>query len=372
MRMRTAPRKFGAPMLFKSYYIENFLNIDSSMSGIMHKIFHHMRITSVLFGTVVGAGFVSGAELVRFFPSRNFFPYVLAASLFFFFGFTVLFACGRKYGGFAGTVCSVFARHAPVVQAIVLASCLLTAAGMLAGLDAVLWEGFGVPKSLPVFSLGALTAAFFLSGKGTSALGWVNLCLVPAIFLFILALAFRPLDLSYAFAPARGGIGGAWLILLYAGMNVFLAAPVIADLGPEGGAPSAAAASAAVGGCILLILVTVFTAGADAAGAEMPLLAAVGANGVFGKLFATVSACGIVTTLFSSYYPLHRRAQRAKRPDRARAGACAAAFALSRLGLKNLVAYVYPALGVCGVLFVGGCAFFLLKERRRSLRAADQ
>ena len=35
---------------------------------------------------------------------------------------------------------------------------------------------------------------------------------------------------------------------------------------------------------------------------------------------------------------------------------CAAVFVLSRLGLKNIVGYAYPALGLCGAFFLIMCA----------------
>lgn len=329
------------------------------MSSIVKNIWENIRLSAVLIGTVVGAGFVSGAELVRFFPTENFLPCAVLAALLIFLGFALLFACGRKYGGFEGTLAHVFKKFAPAVRWLVLAASLLTSAGMLAGLDSVMLEGFGVPKSLPVLSVGVLVAVYFLSEKGTAAIGWVNICLVPAILLFVGSLAFRPVDFGYAFYPARDPFAAMWLVFLYAGMNVFLFAPVVCDLGAKraGGAGAAAAASLVIGGSIVVILANIYAAGANAIGADMPLLSVMGVNTAMGKIFAAVSAFGIVTTLFSSYYPLHARARRCARPKLARVLVCAAAFVFSRFGLKNIVAFAYPVLGLCGLFFLCACAF---------------
>ena len=44
------------------------------MCNLLKRAGKGLRLTAILVGTVVGAGFVSGAELVRFFPSENFLP----------------------------------------------------------------------------------------------------------------------------------------------------------------------------------------------------------------------------------------------------------------------------------------------------------
>lgn len=342
------------------------------MLRILKKTGQTVRLTAVLIGTVVGAGFVSGAELVRFFPSRNFVPYVFFAVFLMFFGFSFLFFCGKKYGGYEGTLCAVFKKFAPAVRVVVLLSSLMTAAGMLAGLDSVMLEGFGVPKRLPVLSVCVLVCVYFLSSKGTTAIGWINLCLVPAILAFIGSLAFGDIELNYAFTPAGESFSSLCLIMSYAGMNVFLAAPIVCDLGAKNKncTGAAAAASVAIGAGIVIILANIFASGANAIGADMPLLAVMGADSLAGKVFAAVSAFGIVTTLFSSWYPLHERAMRSRRPTAVRVALCAAAFILSRFGLKNIVGAVYPVLGVAGIVFLCACALDAVKSGRGARKKA--
>ncbi len=328
------------------------------MGNVFREMGGFIKLTAILIGTIVGAGFVSGAELVRFFPSQNFLPCAVLAALLIFAGFYLLFYCGRKYGGFNGTLERVFGKFAPPVRAVILAASLVTCSGMLAGLDSVMLEGFGVPKVFPVLSLGVLIGVYFLSERGTVAIGWVNLCLVPAIVAFVVSLAFRRVDFDYAFTPAGEGIYSVLYVMLYAAMNVFLSAPVVCDLGArmKKTAGATAAASAVIGGSIVVILANIFAEGANAIGADMPLLAVMGAGTVMGKIFASVSAFGIITTLFSTYYPLHQRAKECKRPRTVRLIVCAAVFVLSRLGLKNIVGYAYPALGLCGAFFLIMCA----------------
>lgn len=317
-----------------------------------------------LVGTVVGAGFVSGAELVRFFPENGFAAYAYLAAILFFFGFALLFACGRRFGGFEGLMQAAFGRLAPAVRALVLACSLIICAGMLAGLDSVMYEGFSVPKYLPVLSVTVLVAVYFLCDKGIGAIGAVNACLVPAILLFVAWLACGDLNFGGAYSTEES-FRNMTDVFLYAGMNVFLAAPIACDLGARAkktGISACAAASAVVGISIAVILATIFAA--DGILAEVPLLRAIG-GGVAGKMYSAVSAFGIVTTLFSAYYPLHERARISSHPRTGRIGACVAAFGLSRMGLRAIVSNIYPLLGGAGLIFLAACLFAVFKAAYR-------
>lgn len=313
-----------------------------------------------LVGTVVGAGFVSGAELVRFFPENGFASYAYLAAILFFFGFALLFACGRRFGGFEGLMQAAFGRLAPAVRALVLVCSLIICAGMLAGLDSVMYEGFSVPKYLPVLSVTVLVAVYFLCDKGIGAIGVVNACLVPAILLFVAWLACGELNFGGEYSTEES-FRNMTDVFLYAGMNVFLAAPIACDLGMRAGKAGTCAcfgASAVIGVSIAVILATIFAAAGISA--DVPLLSAIG-GGVAGKLFSAVSAFGIVTTLFSAYYPLHERARISSHPRTGRIVACVAAFGLSRMGLRAIVSNIYPLLGGAGLIFLAACLFAVFK-----------
>ena len=113
-----------------------------------------MNTTLFIVGTVIGAGFISGAELVRFFPCEAFLiPTLLSAALLC--AMTVFFLyLGRVHGGYRGCVLALFGKGAPVVFVLVTCSCFVTAAGMLAGLDALL------PSLKPLLSILGLAGVF--------------------------------------------------------------------------------------------------------------------------------------------------------------------------------------------------------------------
>ena len=338
-----------------------------------------------LFGAVVGAGFMTGAELVRFFPLCAAFAHAAVAAGLFAACFLLLFDAGRKCGGFEGAL-RCCGRAAPVFRALLHFASFITCAAMLAGLDGAVRTGFGLRYALPVAALCALPAMFFVARRGMRGVAALSAALVPVM---AAVFAARAGDIPAGFAPSspQDAFTSLTGVCLYAAMNCFLAAPLACDAGREGaGRGGCIAAAALIGFCIAAALGAVARAGT--AGEEMPFLAAGG-----GGPAAVACICAVLTTLFSSFYPLARAAEqysaekegkgrhkkrkeehaagaeRGTKESRAlpvreraaavQAGLCAGAFLLSLCGLSGLVRAVYPLIGMAGA------AFFILLAARR-------
>lgn len=338
-----------------------------------------------LFGAVVGAGFMTGAELVRFFPLRAAFAHAAVAAGLFAACFLLLFDAGRKCGGFEGAL-RCCGRAAPVFRALLHFASFITCAAMLAGLDGAVRTGFGLHYALPVAALCALPAMFFVARRGMRGVAVLSAVLVPVMAAVFAARAgdipagFTPSSPQDAFASLTG-------VCLYAAMNCFLAAPLACDAGREGaGRGGCIAAAALIGFCIAAALGAVARAGT--AGEEIPFLAAGG-----GGPAAVACICAVLTTLFSSFYPLARAAEQysaekggkerhkkrkeehtagaergaeesralpvRERAAAVQAGLCAGAFLLSLCGFSGIVRAVYPLIGMAGA------AFFILLAARR-------
>lgn len=338
-----------------------------------------------LFGAVVGAGFMTGAELVRFFPLCAAFAHAAVAAGLFAACFLLLFDAGRKCGGFEGAL-RCCGRAAPVFRALLHFASFITCAAMLAGLDGAVRTGFGLRYALPVAALCALPAMFFVARRGMRGVAVLSAALVPVM---AVVFAARAGDIPAGFTPSspQSAFTSLTGVCLYAAMNCFLAAPLACDAGREGsGRGGCIAAAALIGFCIAAALGAVARAGT--AGEEMPFLAAGG-----GGLAAVACICAVLTTLFSSFYPLARAAEqysaekegkgrhkkrkeehaagaeRGTKESRAlpvreraaavQAGLCAGAFLLSLCGFSGIVRAVYPLIGMAGA------AFFLLLAARR-------
>ena len=254
-----------------------------------------------LFGAVVGAGFMTGAELVRFFPLRAAFAHAAVAAGLFAACFLLLFDAGRKCGGFEGAL-RCCGRAAPVFRALLHFASFITCAAMLAGLDGAVRTGFGLHYALPVAALCALPAMFFVASRGMRGVAALSAALVPVM---AVVFAARAGDIPAGFTPSspQSAFTSLTGVCLYAAMNCFLAAPLACDAGREGaGRGGCIAAAALIGFCIAAALGAVARAGT--AGEEMPFLAAGG-----GGPAAVACICAVLTTLFSSFYPLARAAE---------------------------------------------------------------
>lgn len=307
-----------------------------------------LRATFFIVGTSIGAGFISGAELVRFFHGERFiFPVVLSSALFSVLIFLYM-RWGKKYGGYRGAMRFLFKKAAPVIEGAVCLLSLIPAAGMLAGLDALL------PAYKPLLSLAGLAISVLCVGRGTKGISVFNLILVPLLLIFVWGFGWGNFSLRY---PAVGGriapyFGGT----VYAGMNSLLAAPVLMDAGKEAKSPvlSALFSACIVAGSAVCILGKIYGEGAGAISAEMPFLYVM-RN---AKLFYVAVALAILTSLVSSVYPLLTVFDPfGKKPlkNAAKGGVLLAAFLLSRVGLNGIVNYFYPILGGIGLCLSAVC-----------------
>lgn len=296
-----------------------------------------IRIVALTVGSFVGAGFISGAELVRFFPSNHFLP-ALFISFFLLFLFTYACFCfGKKYGAecekkLGGAV------YRPITFFLRVAS-LTSCSAMLAALDGA------IACALPLPSIAGLVLACILVGRGMRAVSVCNLLLVPIILGIIFSTAGE-WECAYPFVQTDGRafLSGS----VYAGLNAFLTLPVLTAAGKECKRPflTAFCSVAIVFACAVVILGRVYKEGASAIGAEMPYLYAMRSH----SLFQIASVFAILTSLISSVYPLLHAFSSLSKGKRiaARGGLLLAAFLLSRVGLGRIVFYLYPVFGVCG------------------------
>lgn len=297
-------------------------------------------------GTVIGAGFVSGRELLQFFGCFRI-STVYCTGLLFFFSFLLCVRLGKIYGGFEGALKGVFGRLSRFVKAVILFGSFVSCAGMLSGLNSLL------PHAKPFLSLAFLVFACFVSEKGVKGIGTVNMIVMPAVLLSVTALIFSSGALSPS-EPPKAGFGSLLSMYLYISMNTFLSMPVLCDLGAELKDKPAAlcclVSSLIVALAVGLILSAVCSDKSSFA-YDLPLSYVLG--GV--KLFPLIAGGGMLTTLLSSFYPLYTLAGR-------KLGIAGKwiLFALTEcayfISFKSIVATVYPVLGVFGMGMAAVCA----------------
>lgn len=319
---------------------------------------------SSIVGAVIGAGFVTGAEIVRFFSGTFLLP---ACALLFIvltvFFFSMLYL-GGLYGGLNRLNLRVSGGFSRLLNGLISVCSFVTLSGMCAGIDALFSSFSGVDERIPVLSAVFLVISAFICKRGIGGVQKFNSVLVPLMVGFI-AAACAGGDVTLRFT----GRQKIFSVIIYASMNCFLSAPVIVDSGRgKSLAVDLAAAIAAaftISACAYLIMNKISRgSGTDE---DLPLLSSFGGSRVFSAAFALVTAAGILTTLVSSHYALLKVTAKSPVKHALNAIIAVLTLAFSRLGFYEIVSYAYPVIGVIGLLYVG----FLTVYSSRSLFFAD-
>jgi uncharacterized membrane protein YkvI len=217
-------------------------------------------------GTIIGAGFASGQELLIFFASYGplgLLGITLAGLLFMYLGKTILDIAFRiKAVGYHQIFVAVCGPRIGPIYSLIAASFLLTSlAIMLAGAGAIGSEYFDLPPHQGVLLLAL--ALFVTTLLGSSALIAVNCVLTPllialTLFVGLLSLLYHgihPTLLTLAPTVAIQPVP-TWVLssLLYVAYNTILASTILAPLGAKTPSPVIRKTGGILGGIILSIV----------------------------------------------------------------------------------------------------------------------
>jgi len=331
-------------------------------------------------GTVVGAGFASGQEVLQFFSAFGGWGLLgtaLATGLFIFFGLAIM-ELGHKVQA---------KSHLPVIQAaggrwagttmdliitFFLFGALVT---MAAGSGAIFTEQFRLPALAGGLLLLGLTLVTVLLGisRVIDSISLVAPVLLASVLgLSLITILAQPQGLAANLAwidPAKTAVP-YWPLaaLLYTSYNLILSVAVLAPLGALSGAVAlrrgAVWGGLGLGAGVLAIAAAILTVAPQVAGLEVPMIAVAGLTSPYIRSFySVVLFAEVYTTAVASLYGF---TSRLTEPDsRAYRGlavlASAAAFILARFGFSTIVGTLYPAAGFAGLLLMGALAYGYLR-----------
>lgn len=303
-------------------------------------------------GSVVGAGFITGREILTFFYGQSpFFIFILLFSLFSAAFYFILTANGENELAFlnGGDKVVCFLN-------------LISVASMLGATEG-LARDLGLGSDFPVWSVLMFAVSLFVCRRGVNGLARFNTVLVPtmlgAVFVFsVLAVARGNVGSVAFFRPFGLKIG---TVISYVFMNVLLTQPLIDGIraGEKIGRKSALLI-AIFSSFLLAFTACVFLAVLpdESVFGDFPVLYISG-SGVLARAVISVTVLfGIVTTLVGSLYPVVQTARKYGGKLFV-VGVCSIAFAVSRLGFYSIVENVYPAVGVAATVYYA--VFFCLK-----------
>ena len=338
------------------------------------------RVASTYIGTVVGAGFASGQEILRFFTAYDGWGtlgLLGVAALLAAFGVAVM-----RLGAATGAE-----SHRELVRAVggrwlgTFADWVITGflfagtAVMIAGSSAIFREQLGWPGwagSLVMAAAATVTVLFRLTGVTlvTSLVAPVLIASALLVSGVVLARQGWPPG-PVASATGVAGAAPVWPLaaLLYASFNLVLAMPVLAPLGAHAGRPGVLTRGGLLGGAGLgvaaLALHLALWAGLPAtARFDVPMLALARQLGqVAGMAYAVVLWLEVYTTAVTSLYGV---AARLRSPRRGGYGTAVVvlgglAFAASFFGFAQLVTRLYPLVGYLGLVILATIAWRALE-----------
>lgn len=338
------------------------------------------QVAVTYIGTVVGAGFASGQEILQFFTrygSWALLAIVFTTALFYVLGRYVM-RMGRRFGAHTfGDVCAeVFT---PGTRQIVRASLLILVFGvtvaMVAGSGALLAEQLRIS-----FAVGALVSVLVTGLTlivGMRGLVSANAMIVPTLLLvvtatFIALLSHGDLATVRFAAPVPDDVP-IWRIgfamATYVGFNIGLSLTVLIPLGQVASSERALTRGALLGALglgVLLVVMHIMLASryADVQQWEVPL----GALTQFlpfalRTLFILAMWAEIYSTLLANVFGMATELSGGSRRRYATliVVILSLSFVLCQIGFSKIVTYGYPVFGYVGLFLL---AVLMVSERR--------
>ena len=335
-----------------------------------------MQVAATYIGTVVGAGFASGQEILQFFTvhGRIGALAILISTILFIWLGTKIMRISHDHGCYSYQELNVYLfgrKLSWLVNGLTLLILFGTTGVMLSGTGSIFVEQFGLPFQFGVVLTIAL--CYLTMYRGMSGVMWVNSLVVPMMLFFSLMLGFNLWGQQMAPLPMGSLKEMNWVVspLLYVGFNLAMAQAVLAPLGKEIKDRSVLHWGGLLGGVGLgiMLLVNHFSLLLHydlVKHLEIPMAQVISG---FGKgtaiLFAFVVFGEIFTTIIGNVFGLVRQAQSALRINQSLAALLIllASFIMSQWGFRSMVTFLYPAFGVMGLFFIARVAVYGYKRK---------
>lgn len=326
-----------------------------------------------IIGSVIGAGFITGREILTFFYGQSpIWVFILLLAFFFLLMLSVMTVKGEM---------SLYAVER--ADNVICLFNILMIASMLGATES-LARDMGVGCAFPVWSVVMLLVSIVVCAGGMSRLDKFNAVLVSVmlgIVFLIVALKLPSVSLEFS---AAGTHVNFFAVAKYVGMNILLTQPLLGNIRRENNAfgqvettVKTSVLTAFAAAFLLSLTAAAFLAvlPKESAFAELPILHIVGANKAFYYSVSLTVALGIITTLAGSMYPLlnysfcskssgkisaDRAGDKENRGDakkRCRGKIiravciCVLSLGVSRLGFYVIVDRIYPLLGILSIAY---------------------
>jgi len=201
-----------------------------------------LQIAALYIGTIVGAGFSTGQEIIQFYSRYGIFALYaifIATLLFIWLGYKIMMlAASLQAKSYEDLNIALFGNKiGKSISWFMLIVLLGVCSIMLAGAGAVFEENWKIPSQIGL--LVTVIATFFIVRRGLNAIFFVNSIVVPIMILFTFILFFDAinapqflfyLDSNIIHAPAWRAIATPFV---YVALNLALAQAVLVPIGTK-------------------------------------------------------------------------------------------------------------------------------------------
>lgn len=352
----------------------------------MKKQITSIQLAMLYTGSFLGAGFLSGQEILQFFGQFGLWGLAgMALTIAAFGAFSWMALSIAKQTGHLEFDKIILRRDNKVLRILFSAVFLLflfgCTMGMIAGAGALLEQMFGIPAFMGDAAMTVLVLVVAAAGAAGLVAAFdvvVPLLVAAAVVIGVLAALRLPMEAIPACPVSSGNpLLGNWLFsaLSFLSYNMMAAitilVPLTRDLEDEKTISKGLLLGSGVLSVIFIcILLPMMWFKGLVGGAELPMLAL--ASRLFpalGVVYALLLLCGMFTAALSSLFGITARME-ARRgsalPRWQLAVLCALAFAGSIFGFRNVVSYVYPVCGYVGFFALLGVALHYRFLRKNS------
>lgn len=310
----------------------------------------------LIVGTIIGAGFASGREISVFFARFGVYSLFFLPILFliFYYVFKLLLSIGKDKKFDNIYKLHAFTKNSVFMNALICLTFIVFTSAMFSGAVEILAINFiSVPAI--VFYLVLIVICYFVLKFGFKGLVKLNAVLVPILIFAIITLCvfatFSPVT-DATFIPENTKVYELPLsILLYAMSNILLSYYLIIKAGntlDEKAIKKVSFISSTIICVVIFIsIVCLIKNGSAIMETDMPFVALSYRMGeLFNIFFSTMVLMAILTTLFSGLFTTYEAL-----PFKKAKSIITIFFviALSLLGFKQIVNYIYPIIGIVGI-----------------------
>lgn len=327
-----------------------------------------LKIAATYIGTVVGAGFATGKEIVEFFLNYGFLGLLgigLAGFFFIWLGTkTMLLANRHRFPSYQPFNDKLFGRHLGLfINVLILTMLLGSSSVMVAGTGSIFHEQLGLPGQWGIILV--LLLCLIAMRKGLNGIFAVNSLVVPIMISFCILITILTFFGDGVHQPSMNIIssqpGPIWIIsaLTYVSYNLTMAEAVLVPLGKEVNDEHLLKWGGVWGGAgltfILILSYFVLNQLPNSNHFDIPMAQLVKKYGSGIHFFYVLVIFGeIFTTIIGNVYGLTRQIRRWIEVSEWTIVMCILliCYAISLLDFATLLHYLYRAFGMIGFLLL--------------------